>query len=473
MQVTETRVDGLKREYQVVLPAAELDKRAAERLSTIKGQVKLAGFRPGKVPLPHLKRLYGKSVMGEVIEQAISEANNQIVSERGLRLALQPRITLANEAEGAVKEVIEGRADLAFTVAIEVLPKVELTDFKTISLVRPVHDVTDTETDEMVGNIAESNRPFTTKTGNAKAEKGDRVVVSFVGTIDGKPFEGGSAEDVPVVIGQGGFLPGFEEQLIGIAVGDTRTIKITFPKNYLADTLAGRDATFEVTAKSVEAPTEVTIDDAFAKTLGLDSLAKLKHQVRDRIARGHAAASRVKLKRALLDALDKAHKFEVPPSLVEQEFAGIWDSVTKELETSGKTFADEDTTEEKAREEYQVIADRRVRLGLVIAEIGEKNGIKVTDDELTRAVTERARQHPGREQEVFEQYRRNPDAVASLRAPIFEDKVVDFVLELAKVAEKKVSREALYSEAEEEAEEDAKPEKAKSKDKAKEKARKK
>ena len=285
MQVTETRVDGLKREYQVVLPAAELDKRAAERLSTIKGQVKLAGFRPGKVPLPHLKRLYGKSVMGEVIEQAISEANNQIVSERGLRLALQPRITLANEEEGAVKEVIEGRADLAFTVAIEVLPKVELTDFKSISLVRPVHDVTDKETDEMVGNIAESNRPFTTKTGNAKAEKGDRVVVSFVGTIDGKPFEGGSAEDVPVVIGQGGFLPGFEEQLIGIAVGDTRTINITFPKNYLADALAGRDATFEATAKSVEAPTEVTIDDAFAKTLGLE----LARQAQGSGARSHRA----------------------------------------------------------------------------------------------------------------------------------------------------------------------------------------
>ena len=465
MQVTETRVDGLKREYQVVLPAAELDKRAAERLSTISGQVKLPGFRPGKVPLPHLKRLYGKSVMGEVIEQAISEANNQIVSERGLRLALQPRITLANEEEGAVKEVIEGRADLAFTVAIEVLPKVELADFKSISLVRPVHDVTDKETDEMVASIAESNRPFTTKTGNAKAEKGDRVVVSFVGTIDGKPFEGGSAEEVPVVIGQGGFLPGFEDQIIGIAVGETRTINITFPKNYLADALAGRDAIFEATAKSVEAPTEVTIDDAFAKTLGLESLAKLKDQVRDRIARGHAAASRVKLKRALLDGLDKAHKFEVPPSLVEQEFAGIWDSVTKELETSGKTFADEDTTEEKAREDYRGIADRRVRLGLVIAEIGQKNGIKVTDDELTRAVTERARQYPGREREVFEQYQRNPDAVASLRAPIFEDKVVDFVLELVKVAEKKVSREALYGDDEE----DEKPEKVTSKDKGKDK----
>jgi trigger factor len=233
-------------------------------------------------------------------------------------------------------------------------------------------------------------------------------------------------------------------RIVGVAAGDTHRI---VPEEALP-TPGDKDAA-EATAKSVAAPAELTIDDAFAKTLGLETLAKLKGQVRERIARGHAAASHAKVKRALLDALDKAHKFEVPPSLVEQEFSGIWATVIKEIETSGKSFADEGTTEEKAREEYRVIADRRVRLGLVIAEIGEKSGIKVTDDELTRAVTERARQYPGREQEVFDQYRRNPDAIASLRAPIFEDKVVDYVLELSKVAEKKVSREALYGEDEE------------------------
>ena len=472
MQVTETQVEGLKREYQVVFAAAELDQRATERLSALKDRIQIPGFRPGKVPLPHLKKLYGKSVMGEVIEQAISEANGKIVSDGGLRLALEPRVMLADEAEGAVKEVIAGRADLAYTVAFEVLPKIELADFKAISLTRLVHEPNEDEIGEMTKNIADANRPFATKAEGVAADKGDRVIVSFKGTIDGKTFEGGSAEDVAVIIGQGGFLPGFEEQLVGMKAGETREIAITFPQNYMAEHLAGKDAKFEVTTSRLEAPTEVKIDDAFAKTLGLDSLGKLQEQVRERLARGHAQVGRAKLKRALLDALDESHKFDVPPSLVEQEFSGIWDSVTKELKNTNKTFTDEGTTEEEAREEYQRIADRRVRLGLVIAEIGEKNGIKVTDEELSRAIIERARQFPGQEQQVVEQYRRNPQAVASLRAPIFEDKVVDYVLELAKVADKKVSREMLYAQDDEESGV-AKPAKGKSKDKAKEKARKK
>ena len=472
MQVTETQVEGLKREYQVVFAAAELDQRATERLSALKDRIQIPGFRPGKVPLPHLKKLYGKSVMGEVIEQAISEANGKIVSDGGLRLALEPRVMLADEAEGAVKEVIAGRADLAYTVAFEVLPKIELADFKAISLTRLVHEPNEDEIGEMLKNIADANRPFATKAEGVAADKGDRVIVSFKGTIDGKTFEGGSAEDVAVIIGQGGFLPGFEEQLVGMKAGETREIAITFPQNYMAEHLAGKDAKFEVTTSRLEAPTEVKIDDAFAKTLGLDSLGKLQEQVRERLARGHAQVGRAKLKRALLDALDESHKFDVPPSLVEQEFSGIWDSVTKELKNTNKTFTDEGTTEEEAREEYQRIADRRVRLGLVIAEIGEKNGIKVTDEELSRAIIERARQFPGQEQQVVEQYRRNPQAVASLRAPIFEDKVVDYVLELAKVADKKVSREMLYAQDDEESG-GAKPAKGKSKDKAKEKARKK
>jgi trigger factor len=462
MQVTETRVEGLKREYKVVYPATELDQRAVERLAALKDRVQLAGFRPGKVPLPHLRRIYGKSVMGEVIEQAIAEANGKIVTDGGFRLALEPRVTLADQAEAAVKDVVEGRADLAYTVAIEVLPKIELTNFKDISLARPVHEPTEDDVDAMAKTIAEQNRTYTTKQG--KAEKGDRIVVSFKGTMDGQPFEGGSAEEVPVVIGQGGFLPGFEEQLIGMSAGDTRTVNITFPKNYLADHLAGREASFEVSAKAVEGPNEIKVDETFAKSLGLESLAKLKEQVRERLVRANAQVSRSKLKRALLDALDERHKFEAPPSLVEQEFAGIWESTRVQLENAGKTFADEGTTEEEAREEYRKIADRRVRLGLVIAEIGEKNGIKVSDEELTRAVIERARMQPGREKEVVEQYRRNPDALASLRAPIYEDKVVDFVLELAKITDKKVSREALYAE-------DDEPVKPKSKDKGKEKAK--
>ena len=443
MQVTETLAEGLKREYQVVLPLAELDARATERLSVLKERVRLDGFRPGKVPLPHLKRVYGRAVMGEVIEQVISEVNSKIVSDGGFKLAIEPRITLSSEGEQAVQKVMEGRGDLAYTVALELLPKIELADFKSIRLERPVSEVSERQIDEAVAQIAESNRPFADKEG--QAEKGDRIVVSFRGTMDGKTFEGGSAEEVPIVIGAGQFIPGFEEQVIGMAKGETRTIAVTFPKNYLAEHLAGKDAQFEVTVKTIAEPAEIAIDDAFAKTLGLDSLAKLKAQVRERLERGNAAVSRAKLKRALLDRLDQSHQFEVPPSLMEQEFNGIWQAVTKEMEKQGGSFADEDTTEEEARAEYRKIADRRVRLGLVLAEVGEKNSITVSDDELTRAIVERARQFSGQEQQAFEQIKRNPGMIASLRAPIFEEKVVDFLLELATVTNKPVSHEELYS----------------------------
>jgi trigger factor len=295
-----------------------------------------------------------------------------------------------------------------------------------------------------VQRIADQNRPFSAKAEGSKAEKGDKVTVSFTGTLDGKPFEGGTADDIGVEIGAGAFIPGFEEQLIGMAVGETRTVTVTFPTNYLAENLAGREAVFEVTAKSLEAPGSVTIDDAFAKTLGLESLAKLRDAVKDRIAQEHNAATRRKVKRALLDALDERHNFELPPTMVEEEFNNIWRSLMADLQQQGKTLADEETDEEKAKADYRKIAERRVRLGLVLAEIGEKNNIKVTDEEVTRAVVERARQFPGQEQQVWDYYRKNPQALATLRAPIFEEKVVDFLLELAKVTDQPVSREDLY-----------------------------
>lgn len=443
MQVTELSADGLKHEFRVVLPAAELDAKANARLAELKDRVRINGFRPGKVPVAHLKRLYGKSVLAEVIDQAVNEANGQIVEERGFKLAMQPKVELPQD-EDAVKEVIEGKADLAYTINIEVLPAIALGDFKSISLEKPVLAVTDAEVDEAVARIADANRPYSAKAG--AAEKGDRVTVSFVGTIDGEAFEGGSAEDIQVVLGSGSFIPGFEDQLAGIAEGETRTVKVTFPTNYAAANLAGKDASFEVTAKSVEAPGELAIDDEFAKTLGMESLEKLKEQVKGRIAQEHNAQSRAKVKRRLLDALDGLHQFEVPPTLAQQEFDGIWNSVTAEMDAQKKTFADEGTTEEAARADYRKIAERRVRLGLVLAEIGERNNIQVSDDEVTRAVIERARQFPGQEQQVWEYYRQNPQALATLRAPLFEEKVVDFLLELAKVTEKPVTREELYAE---------------------------
>jgi trigger factor len=447
MEVTETLSDGLKREFQVQVPAADLEARVTERLGELKGRVQLRGFRPGKVPVTHLRKIYGKAVMAETIEAVIRELNAKIVSDRGLKLAMEPKVTIPDEAT-AVENVIGGQSDLAYTLALEILPKIELADFKGIKLERQVAEVTDTQLNEALDKIAEQNRPFAAKAEGAKAEKSDRVVIDFSGKIDGTPFEGGTGGDVGVNIGAGTFLPGFEDQLVGMSVGETRVVKVTFPENYMNAQLAGKDAEFDVTVKSLEAPGQVTVDDAFAKSLGLESLDKLKEAVRGRLQQEHAALSRQKLKRQLLDKLDETHKFALPPTLAEDEFRNVWTTVENDLKAQGRTFADEGTTEEKAREEYRGIAERRVRLGLVLAEIGEKNKITVTEEEITRAIVERARQMPGREQQVWEYYRKNPAAVAAIRAPIFEEKVVDFLTELANITEKQVSREDLLKDEE-------------------------
>jgi trigger factor len=446
MQVTETGAAGLKREYRVVVPATDLEARVNERLDDLKGRVQLRGFRPGKVPVAHLKKIYGKSAMAEVIEAAVREANNKIVSDNGLKLATEPKVVLPSE-EGAVEGVIAGNSDLAYTVEMEILPPIALMDFKIMKLERLRADVTEAEIDQAVAALADQNKPFAPKAEGAA--NGDRVTISFQGTMDGKPFDGGSGDDVPMLLGSGRFIPGFEENLLELKAGDSRTFDIKFPDNYSAPALAGKDATFAVTVKTVEAPGEVTLNDDFAKSLGLDSLSKLRDALRERIERDYAAASRQKLKRAMLDQLDEHHKFEPPPTLVEQEFDNVWSAIENDLKQQNRTFADEGTTEEKAREEYRAIAERRVRLGLVIAEIGEKNNINVTEEQLRAAVMEQVRQLPGREQQVWDYYRNNPNALAALRAPLFEDKVVDFVLELAQVADKQVSREVLFKEDEE------------------------
>ena len=443
MQVTETLSEGLKREYKVVVPAAELDAKVNERLDDLKGRVRINGFRPGKVPVAHLKRVYGRSAMAEVIEATVRDANNQIVTEHGFRLAADPKVTLPTD-EGAIEQLIAGKSDLNYTMALEIVPPIALGDFKSIKLTKLVADVSDPEVENGVALIAENNKPYTPRPQDEKAAKDDRVTISFAGTIDGAPFEGGTGDDAVVLIGSNTFIPGFEDQLVGIATGETRTLKVTFPAHYMKADLAGKYAEFVVTAKSIETPGKVAIDDEFAKSLGLESIDKLREAVKDRITREHAAMSRQKLKRALLDELDKLHKFEPPPTLVEEEFDRVWKSVLSELESEHKTFADEGTTEEKAKAEYRGIAERRVRLGLVLAEIGEKNKITVADDELNRAVMDRARQFAGQEQRVWDYYRQNPQAIAALRAPIFEEKVVDFLLELATVSESKVSRDELY-----------------------------
>lgn len=443
MQVTQTNAEGLKHEFQVFVPVADLESRLTDRLAQIKDNIRLNGFRPGKVPIAHLRRLYGRSVMAEAIEELVRETNAKIVSDHGFKLALDPQVKMPEDKE-EIEQVVSGKTDLSYTVSLEVVPTIELADFKSIQLERLTTEVGKDEVAATIQRIGEQNRPFLGKGEGAKAETGDRVTVSFTGTMDGETFEGGSAENIPIVIGSGAFIASFEEQLVGAAAGETRSVTVTFPENYLAEKLAGKTAVFEVTISSIETPGAALAGEELAKAVGLESIERLESVVEERMRQELAAQSRLKIKRTLLDKLDELHRFAAPPTLVEEEFKNIWQAILDDLKSQNRTFADEGTTEEKAQEEYRGIADRRVRLGLVLAEIGDKNNIKVADEEIARAVAERSRQFPGREQEIWEYYRKAPAALAQVRAPIFEDKVVDFILELAQVTDKPVTREELF-----------------------------
>jgi trigger factor len=443
MQVTQTIAEGLKREFQVFVPAADLESRLADRLAQLKDNIRLNGFRPGKVPIGHLRRLYGRSVMAEAIEELVRETNAKIISEHGFKLALDPQVKMP-ESKDELEGVVGGKSDLSYTVSLEVVPSIELADFKAIKLERLTTEVSSDEVAAAIQRIGEQNRPFQDKGKEAKAESGDRVTVTFAGTVDDATFEGGSGENIPIVIGSGAFLQSFEEQLVGVVAGEQRTVTVTFPENYLAEKLAGKTAKFSVEVGLVETPGPAPAGDELAKAVGLESIDRLETAVQERMRMELGAQSRFKLKRALLDQLDALHRFAAPPTLVEEEFENTWEAILADLKAQNRTFADEGTTEDKAREEYRTIADRRIRLGLVLAEIGEKNNIKVTDDEIGRSIYERARQFPGREQEIWEYYRKTPAALAAVRAPIFEDKVVDFILELATVTDKPVSRDELF-----------------------------
>jgi trigger factor len=444
MQVTETRSEGLQREFRVTLPATELEARLNSELENLKGRVKLNGFRPGKVPMGHLRRLYGRSVMADVVQNAVNEANRKIVEDNNLKLALEPKIELPKD-ESEVEKALEAKGDLDFTVAVEVLPTFELADLSDVAVTKQVTPITDEELDAALTRMAEQNRSFAAKAEGEPAAEGDRLTVDFVGRVDGEEFQGGTASDIQVVIGAGSFIPGFEEQLVGQKAGESRTIQVKFPENYGSTELAGKDAEFDVTVKSIEAPGETKVDEDLAKAFGMESLEKLQEAVRAAISRDYEAQSRRKLKKELLDALDAKYTFDLPKGLVDQEFTAVWSQVEADLKNNGKTFADENTTEEAAREEYRRIAERRVRLGLVLAEVGEKADIKVSDEEVDRALVERIRQYPGQERQVWEFYQKNPGARAELRAPIFEEKTVDHILSQVKVTETETSKEDLFA----------------------------
>ncbi|MGD1037828.1 MAG: trigger factor [Roseiarcus sp.] len=442
MQVTETLSQGLKREYDIVLSASDLASRLDEQLADLKTKVRINGFRPGKVPLAHLKRVYGRSVMSEVVQDAINAANKQIVDENGLRLALEPKVELPTDKD-AIEAALEARGDLNFKIALEVLPKFEVGEFSDLELERPVAEVEEGEVEAALQRLILDRRVYSDKPEGAKAENFDRVTVDFVGAIKGEPFEGGAREGVEVALGSNTFMPGFEEQLLGAVAGERRAIHATFPEAYPARKLAGQQADFDVTVKSIAAPEPFAIDDEFAKSLGAESLDQIKEAARRRIGAEYAQRSREKVKRKLLDGLAARYSFEVPQGLVDQEFASIWAQVEREQQASGRTFADENTTEEAARAEYRAIAERRVRLGLLLAEVGARANVKISDEEMTQALVARARAFPGQEKQVWDFYRNNQQALAVLRAPMYEEKVVDHILGLAKVEDRKVTAKEL------------------------------
>jgi trigger factor len=442
MDVTETTADGLRRQLKVVIGADELEKRLSARLDELKGRARIKGFRPGHVPKEHLRKVYGRSVMAEVVQQAVADTSREALSQREERPAFQPTVGLP-EDEAEIDKIFAGASDLAYTLSFEVLPKFELMDFSKLALEKPVAEVTDADIDQAIDRIRAANLRYQPKDG--AAETGDRLIIDFTGSIDGKPFEGGSTEDAPIVLGSGNFIPGFEEGLAGVRAGEEREVEATFPEAYPEASLAGKAARFAVKVKEVGAPEKPSLDEEFAKGLGIESVEKLRETIKQRLQQDRASASRLKLKRALLDALNEGHSFELPPTLVDNEFQAIWHQVTGDLERSKRSFEDEGTTEEKARQDYRDIAGRRVRLGLILSEVGARNQITITDEEVSRALLERVRQFPGQARKIYDYYRNNPRLLAELRAPIFEDKAVDYVLELAKVTETKVSPEELYA----------------------------
>jgi trigger factor len=459
MQVTETNADGLKREFKVVVPADKLEQRTQDRLAEIAREVKLPGFRPGKVPMKIVRQKYGASIVGEVLEQAVNDGTGAAIAEKGLKPAMQPKVEITSYAEGK---------DLEFTVALEILPEITAMDFATIKLDRETASVPDSEIDETLGRIAE--RYEGSEPVSRKSKSGDVVVIDFVGKKDGVAFEGGSAEGYSLKLGSNTFIPGFEDQLVGKKAGEAAEVQVTFPEGYGNEDLAGKPATFDVTVKEVREPKPATLDDELAKKLGMDSVDALKQAIRDEISRELDGIARTKLKRKLLDVLSDNHDFQVPEGMVEQEFDAIWKQVSQDREQGRVDPSDEGKDEDTLKADYRKLAERRVRLGLLLADVGQKNTVQITQDDLNKALIEEARRYPGQEHMVFQYYKNNPEALNSLRAPLFEDKVIDFILELAKVTDTEVSAEDLRKDPDEAGEGKAEAAKPKKKAAAKKKA---
>ncbi|RAK61267.1 trigger factor [Phenylobacterium hankyongense] len=440
MQIVEKSGEGLSRVYGVTVPAKDLTDKLEARIAEITPTLNIKGFRPGKVPTAHVRRLYGKALMSEVVEQTLNEGTQKVLEDNKLRPAGDPDL----KPEGDMQQVIDGKADLAYEIALDVMPEFEPIDPATLSLTRPVYEPADAEVDEALAELAKQNRTYEPRTGKTvKAKDGDMVVIDFLGKLDGVAFEGGAATDAELVLGSGQFIPGFEDQLVGAKPDSDVEVKVTFPEDYQAETLKGKEAVFEVKVKEVKAPVDAEANDALAERLGVESLEKLRELLKTNLEQQYAGATRFKLKRALLDQLDTQHDFPLPPKMVEAEFASIWTQVQQDKANGSLPAEDLEKDDTTLEGEYRKIAERRVRLGLVLAEIGRANNVQVTDQELAEAMRQEAMRYGPQAQQVFDLFRQNANAQAQLRAPIFEDKVVDLIVGKAKVEDQKVSKEDL------------------------------
>lgn len=440
MQFKEKSKDGLNRVFDVKVSAKDLSKGLDERIEQLKPQINLKGFRKGKVPTTHIHKVYGRSIMGEIIEQILKDAQTVKLDENKIRPASQPELNITSDLE----KVFDGKDDLTFELSMEIMPEFDVKDFSKIELTRPTADVPDADITDELQKLADTAKSFEDKKGAAK--EGDQVIINFVGKVDGEEFAGGKADDAEVVIGAGRFIPGFEEGLTGAKAGDKPTLNVTFPEDYPAEHLRGKDAVFETEVKAVKGPVDTPLDDELAKKYGLQSLDTLKDAIKGRIESEYGEATRQKMKRQLLDAMDEVYDFELPAKMLEEEFNTIWTQVQQEKEQGNLSEEDAKKSEKDLKAEYEGIAERRVRLGLVLAEVGRDANIQVNQTEISRAINAQASQFPGQEKEVAQYFQKNPDALARLRAPIFEEKVIDHIFAKAKVKDVTVSKDELFAE---------------------------
>jgi trigger factor len=439
MQVTETLSDGLKRGFTVVVPEPELTAKREKRLAELGRTMQLPGFRPGKVPMTMVRKRFGDAVAAEIVEGAVNEASDQLLTERGLRPAMQPKLEVTKPGQNS---------DLEFTIEMELLPEITIPAFGDITLNKPVAAVTDEAIDEALKKLAEQRQTFVPVEEPRAAAQGEQLTVDFIGRIDGEAFQGGTASDVPLIVAGPGFIPGFSEQVEGLVPGETRTISVDFPEDYGAKELAGKKAEFEITAKALAVAQIPALDDEFAKAVGLESLEELRGKISEQIGREYEQMTRLKLKRGLLDALAERAQFEAPVSLVDAEFAEIWRQVEQEKQSGRADPEDEAKDEDTLKAEYKAIADRRVRLGLLVAEIGRANSVTVTDQDLQRAMFNEAMKYRDQAMQVLEFFKKNPQALERFRGPIFEDKVVDFLLGQIAQEETSVTPEELAADPE-------------------------